>query len=43
MTKSRPIFRPAFGNRPDRIVGRDEVLTHLDDNLASYPGSLALP
>ena len=39
MVKSRPIFRPAFGNRPDRIVGRDDVLAHLDSNLASYPGS----
>lgn len=39
MAKTRPIFRPAFGNRPDRIVGRDDVLGHLDDSLASYPGS----
>lgn len=39
MEKSRPIFRPAFGNRPDRIVGRDDVLDHLECNLASYPGS----
>ena len=39
MAKTRPIFRPAFGNRPDRIVGRDDVLAHLDDSLASYPGS----
>ncbi len=39
MAKTRPIFRPAFGNRPDRIVGRDDVLCRLDDSLASYPGS----
>ena len=39
MAKARPIFRPAFGNRPDRIVGRDDVLSHLEDSLASYPGS----
>lgn len=43
MAKSHLIFRPAFGNRPDRIVGRDEVLAHLDNNLTFYPGSLALP
>lgn len=39
METTRPIFRPAFGNRPDCIVGREGVLAHLDDSLASYPGS----
>lgn len=39
MEKSRPIFRPSFGNRPDRIVGRDDVIAHLERGLVSYPGS----
>lgn len=39
MESRRPIFRPAFGNRPDRIVGRDDVIAHLERSLASYPGS----
>ena len=36
---SVPIFRPSFGNRPDRIVGREDVLQLYSDGLASYPGS----
>ncbi len=38
MTDS-PIFRPSFGNRPDQIVGRDDVLHAYTDGLSSYPGS----
>ena len=39
MKSSVPIFRPSFGNRPDRIVGRDDVLRTYSEGLASYPGS----
>ena len=35
----RPIFVPAFGNRPDQMVGREEVLLRLRQSLESYPGS----
>ncbi|MBQ9004308.1 MAG: hypothetical protein IJ087_20910 [Eggerthellaceae bacterium] len=34
-----PIFRPSFGNRPDRIVGREDVLQAYANGLASYTGS----
>ena len=33
------VFEPSFGNRPDRIVGRDEILNGIDAALASRPGS----
>ena len=33
------VFEPSFGNRPDRIVGRDEVLDGIDKALSSRPGS----
>ena len=35
----KPIFQPSFGNKPDRIVGRDEVLQEITEGLQSYPGS----
>lgn len=33
------VFEPSFGNRPDRIVGRDSDLEGIDKALASRPGS----
>ena len=33
------VFRPSFGNRPDRIVGRDEVSQKLKECFQSFPGS----
>ena len=33
------VFEPSFGNRPDRIVGRDDVLAGVDKSLAARPGS----
>ena len=33
------IFRPSFGNRPDRIVGRASVLGAFREGLASFVGS----
>lgn len=33
------IFEPSFGNRPERIVGRDDTLTLIDKGLASRKGS----
>lgn len=33
------VFEPSFGNRPDRIVGRDDVLDGVDKALSSRPGS----
>ena len=33
------VFEPSFGNRPDRIVGRDGVLAEIDKALATRPGS----
>jgi len=35
----RNVFDPSFGNRPDCIVGRDEVLAGVDRGLAARPGS----
>lgn len=34
-----PIFRPSFGNRPDRIIGRESVMQLFADGLVDYPGS----
>lgn len=36
---TRPVFRPSFGNRPDRLIGRDDVLEKVTDGLQSYSGS----
>lgn len=33
------VFRPAFGTRPDRIVGRDDVIASFVDGLADRTGS----
>lgn len=33
------VFRPSFGNRPERLVGRDEVLAEFAEGIGSYPGS----
>ena len=33
------VFEPSFGNRPDRIVGRDDILEGVNRALASRPGS----
>lgn len=33
------VFEPSFGNRPDRIVGRDDILDGIDKALAAKPGS----
>lgn len=35
----KPIFRPSFGNRPDRLVGRFDVVEEILTGLRSYPGS----
>ena len=35
----RPIFQPSFGNRPEQLIGRDEVLVGLINDLQTYPGS----
>ncbi len=32
------IFRPSFGNRPDRIVGREDVVEAFERGLSSFPG-----
>ena len=37
--RAQPIFRPSFGNRPDRIVGRDDIMQAFDEGLASWPGN----
>lgn len=36
---TKPIFRPSFGNRPDSLVGRDEIINRIVEGLQSYPGS----
>ena len=36
---SKPIFQPSFGNRPDQIVGREEIIAQLTSSLESYRGS----
>lgn len=36
-----PIFRPSFGNRPDQIVGREDVFQEFESGLSSFPGSKA--
>lgn len=33
------IFSPSFGNRPNKLVGREPVLSELMDGLTSAPGS----
>ena len=33
------IFRPSFGNRPDRIVGRENVIEDFARGLSRHPGS----
>ena len=33
------VFRPSFGNRPDQLIGRDEVLQQVTEGLQSYRGS----
>ena len=35
----RNVFEPSFGNRPERIVGRDDILEIVDRGLASRAGS----
>ena len=35
----RQVFRPAFGNRPETIVGRDDVIQALVDGLRAAPGT----
>ena len=35
----KPIFRPSFGNRPDQLIGRDDVLDKVTEGLQSYRGS----
>ena len=35
----KPVFRPSFGNRPDQLIGRDEVLDKITEGLQSYRGS----
>lgn len=32
-------FKPSFGNRPDKVVGRDEVLDDIAQGLSDQPGS----
>ncbi|MBQ9698180.1 MAG: hypothetical protein IJV46_06550 [Acidaminococcaceae bacterium] len=36
---TKPIFRPSLGNRPDQLIGRDDVLEKVTDGLQSYRGS----
>lgn len=35
----RNVFEPAFGNKPDRIVGRNDELERIDNALGARPGS----
>jgi Cdc6-like AAA superfamily ATPase len=37
--KKKPVFQPSFGNRPEQLVGRNDVLDQLMSDLQSYPGS----
>ena len=37
--KEKPIFQPSFGNRPEQLIGRNDVLDRLMSDLQSYPGS----
>lgn len=39
MKTERPVFRPSFGNRPDQLVGREDVLDTIMEGLNSYIGS----
>ncbi len=36
---SQSIFRPSFGNRPDRIVGRESVMEDFATGLSKQPGN----
>lgn len=33
------VFSPSFGNRPSRLIGRDDVVRRLEDGLDALPGS----
>lgn len=33
------VFKPSFGNRPDRVVGRDQVVQGICNGLTEEPGS----
>lgn len=35
----KPVFRPSFGNRPEQLIGRDDVLDKVTEGLQSYRGS----
>ena len=35
----KPVFRPSFGNRPEYLIGRDDVLEQLIEGISNYPGS----
>lgn len=37
--KSKPVFRPSFGNKPDKLVGRAEIIETITEGLEKYPGS----
>ena len=37
--KKKPIFQPSFGNRPEQLIGRNDILDQLTSDLQSYPGS----
>ena len=39
MLENKPIFRPSFGNRPDQLIGRDNIIEQILEGLQSYPGS----
>ena len=39
MTVKKEIFRPSFGNRPDQLIGRDDIIEHIIEGLQSFPGS----
>lgn len=36
---NKPVFRPSFGNKPDQLIGRDDVLDTILEGLSCYPGS----
>ena len=39
MTMRDTVFSPSFGNRPERLVGREKVLEDFSESLDSRPGS----
>lgn len=39
MKTVKPVFRPSFGNRPDQLVGRDDVIDKIIEGLNSYVGN----